>query len=173
MDLYDEELLKFWAALEQHQVEYILVGGYAVNLHGYQRFTGDLDIWLNDTLENRKKLRNVFIACDMGNFPMIETMQFVPGWTEFYLNNSLKLDIMTEMKGLEDFKFHECYEMAFVAEIDDIKIPFLHLSQLITNKRVVDRPKDRDDVTALEQIQQIHDQENDRNNDPEPPSFSR
>ncbi|MES2446994.1 MAG: hypothetical protein V4546_07415 [Bacteroidota bacterium] len=58
MDIFDEEILNFWKALEEFNVKYILVGGYAINLHGYQRFTGDLDIWLKDDLEKRKALRS-------------------------------------------------------------------------------------------------------------------
>lgn len=157
MDVFDEEILKFWKALQDNNVQYIMVGGYAINLHGYQRFTGDLDIWLKDTLENRRQLRKAFIDCNMGDFPMIEYMQFVPGWTEFYLNNSLSLDILTDMIGLEGYTFDECLQMASVADIENVNIPFLHINQLIENKKVVNRPKDQIDVLALEQIRQLRD----------------
>lgn len=73
MDVFDEGILNFWRALREYKVQYIMVGGYAANLHGYQRFTGDIDIWLKDTLENRQQLRKAFIKCDMGDYPMIET----------------------------------------------------------------------------------------------------
>lgn len=46
MDIFDEEILKFWTVLQKTKVKYIMVGGYATNLHGYQRFTGDIDIWI-------------------------------------------------------------------------------------------------------------------------------
>jgi hypothetical protein len=62
-----------------------MVGGYATNLHGYQRFTGDLDIWPKDSLDNRQHLRNAFIYCDMCDYPMLEYMQFILGWTDFHL----------------------------------------------------------------------------------------
>lgn len=155
MDIFDEEILKFWKALEEFNVKYILVGGYAINLHGYQRFTGDLDIWLKDDLENRKALRKAFLKCDMGNYPMIDYMQFIPGWTDFHLNNGLRLDILIDMKGLEGYTFDECLEMASVANIEETNIPFLHINQLIQNKKVVNRPKDQIDVLALEQIQNL------------------
>ena len=58
MDVYNEDVLAFWRALNTHQVEYIMVGGFATNLHGYQRTTKD--IMLNDSAENRKKIRKVF-----------------------------------------------------------------------------------------------------------------
>lgn len=67
MDVFDEGILNFWRALQEYKVQYIMVGGYATNLHGYQRFTGDIDIWLKDTLENRQQLRKAFIKCDMGD----------------------------------------------------------------------------------------------------------
>jgi predicted nucleotidyltransferase len=54
VDIFDEEILNFWKALQDQSVEYILVGGYAINFHGYQRFTSDLDIWLKDSLENSR-----------------------------------------------------------------------------------------------------------------------
>lgn len=155
MDVFDEDLLNFWKALYDHEVEYLLIGGYAINFHGYQRFTGDVDIWLKDTSENRKKLRKVFIACSMGDYPMIESMQFVAGWTQFRLNNGLELDILTDMKGLESYTFDECLAMASVADIEGVNIPFLHINQLIANKKVINRPKDQSDVQALEEIKKL------------------
>lgn len=155
MDIFDEEILKFWAALQNQMVRYIMVGGYATNLHGFQRYTGDIDIWIEDTLENRKRLRNAFAECGMGDFYMLETMQFVPGWTEFNLMNGLRLDIMVSMKGLESYSFDECLEMASIADIDGVQIPFLHINLLIANKKAVNRPKDQLDVIELERIKRI------------------
>lgn len=159
MDIFDEEILKFWKALQDNNVQYIMVGGYATNLHGYQRFTGDLDIWLKDTLENRQLLRKAFKDCEMGDYPMIEYMQFIPGWTDFHLNNGLRLDILIDMKGLEGYTFDECLEMASVADIENVNVPFLHINQLIENKKIVNRPKDQIDVQALEQIVQLRNKE--------------
>lgn len=155
MDIFDEEILKFWKALNVNNVQYILIGGYAINFHGYQRFTGDLDIWINDTALNRQNLRKAFASCDMGDYPMIEYMQFIAGWTDFQLNNGLRLDILTAMKGLEHYTFEECLSMASIAEIEGVKIPFLHINQLIANKNQTGRPKDRIDVEVLEQIKKL------------------
>ena len=152
MDIFDEEILKFWAALQKTKVKYIMVGGYATNLHGYQRFTGDIDIWIEDTTENRQRLREAFIESGMGDYYMLETIQFIPGWTDFHLMNGLRLDIMVNMKGLEGYSFDECLNMAAVADIDGVQIPFLHINQLIANKKAVNRPKDQQDVIELEKI---------------------
>ena len=160
MDIFDEEILIFWKALQDHDVKYIMVGGFAINMHGYQRFTGDMDIWIKDTIENRKQLRKAFISCKMGDYPLIEYMQFVPGWTEFYLNNNLKLDILVQMKGLENYGFDECLDMASIANIDEVEVPFLHLNQLIENKKTVNRPKDQIDVLALKEIKKFREEDN-------------
>ncbi len=60
----------------------------------------------------------------MGDYYMLSTMQFVPGWTYFYLNNGLRLDILIDMKGLEGYSFDECLQIASIADIDEIKVPF-------------------------------------------------
>lgn len=68
------------------------------------------------------------------------------------LMNGLRLDILVNMKGLEGYSFDECLNMASVADIDGIQIPFLHINQLIANKKAVNRPKDQQDVIELEKI---------------------
>jgi hypothetical protein len=83
---------------------------------------------------------------------MIERMQIVPGWTPFNLNNGTQLDLMVNMKGLENFTFDECLSQASTADIDDVKVPFLHINHLIINKKAVNRPKDQVDVIYLEKI---------------------
>lgn len=158
MDIFDDEILNLWRALSNNNVQYIVVGGYATNIQGYQRFTGDMDLWVNDIPENRKFLRKAFKEAGMGDFRMIETMKFVPGWTDFHLNNGLRLDILTDMKGLEDYTFQECLSIATIAEIEGLNVPFLHLNQLIENKKAVNRFKDQMDVKELEKIKIIREE---------------
>jgi len=95
----------------------------------------------------------------MGDYYMMETIQFVPGWTDFQLNNGLRLDIMVDMKGLENFSFQECLSIAAVAEIEGVKVPFLHMNQLIANKKAVNRPKDQIDVIELEKISKLREED--------------
>ena len=114
-----------------------------------------LTFWIDDTRENRKALRSAFAECGIGDYDMVETMQFIPGWTDFHLNNGLCLDIMINLKGLEGYSFDECLKMASIADIDSVLIPFLHINQLIANKKAVNRPKDQVDVIELERIQKM------------------
>ena len=60
MDIFDEDIIKFWKSLQDNSVRYIMAGGFATNLHGYQRYTADIDIWIEDSLTNRANLRKAF-----------------------------------------------------------------------------------------------------------------
>jgi hypothetical protein len=136
-----------------------MVGGFATNMNGYQRITTDIDVWFEDTQENRENMRLAFKDYGMGDFFMLATMQIVPGWTNFHLNNGVRLDLLVDMKGLEGYTFDECYQMSNKADIDGIIIPFLHINHLIINKKAVNRPKDQLDVIYLEKIKKIREEE--------------
>jgi len=155
MDLLDEELLNFWRVLNKNQVRYIMVGGFAVRFNGYNRHTDDVDLWLDDTLTNRHALRQTFSELKYGDYASLETMVFVPGWTSFYIAFGVELDIMTSMKGLEDQSFDLCYERAVKANIDGVEVPFLHINDLISNKKAVARQRDQNDVQELEKIRAL------------------
>ncbi len=157
MDIFNEQLIDFWQKLNDNNVNYIMVGGFATVFHGFSRTTEDVDLWLEDTLENRKNLRKAFIELEQGDFESIETMDFIPGWTTFY-GAGIEIDIMTEMKGLENISFDECLKLASIADIEGVKIPFLHINHLIENKKAINRPKDKIDVEQLEKIKKIRDE---------------
>jgi hypothetical protein len=158
MYMLDDELLRFWKALNENKVRYIMVGGFATRFHGFNRNTDDLDMWLEDTIENRKNLRTSFSELGYGDFSSLEMMQFVPGWTNFYIGGGIELDIMTSMKGLENISFSECLSMASIADLEGVEVPFLHISHLIENKKIVNRPKDQVDVIELEKILKIREE---------------
>jgi hypothetical protein len=155
MDIFDEDLLAFWRALNKREVRYIMVGGVATNLNGYQRTTEDIDIWLDDNLANREQFRVAFREYSGTDISDIANIQFIPGWVNFRLNNGFILDILVTMKGLEDFSFDDCLRQANMADIEDVRIPFLHINHLIANKKAVNRPKDQLDVMSLEDLKKL------------------
>ena len=93
-----DQILSIWKYFFQFNVKYITIGGFAVSFHGYNRSTGDIDILLEDSTENRYKLRNAFVEIGLGDIKELETMQFVAGWTEFSLEHGFTLDIMNSSK---------------------------------------------------------------------------
>ncbi|CAN5420837.1 hypothetical protein BH10BAC1_BH10BAC1_15190 [soil metagenome] len=152
MDVLDEDIIKLWRLLHENDVKYILIGGFATNLHGFNRMTADVDIWLKDTLENRKKLRAVINQLDLGDFEGLESMQLIPGWSSFVLSSGLELDIMTSLKGFEASDFDECFDLSVTAIIENIPVRFLSLNHLIKAKKEVFREKDKIDLLELEKI---------------------
>lgn len=155
MDILDEDILSLWRSLNNNDVRYIMIGGFATNLHGYNRATNDIDLWIDDTLQNRKNLRKALKEQGSGDYDVIESMQFVPGWTDFQLNFGFKLDVMTSVKGLENIGFEECYNFAVIAEIEKIQVKFLHFNHLIICKKATGRPKDLLDIEELEKIKNL------------------
>ncbi|MBK7882832.1 MAG: hypothetical protein IPJ81_02590 [Chitinophagaceae bacterium] len=151
MDIFDEDLVNFWKSLSGNEVKYLMVGDMATHIHGFKRFEGILHIWIKDEIQNRKNLGSAMKIFGYEDLSW-EEMQFIPGWTNFYISNGIVLDILISMKGLEGLSFDECHRFATIAEIENVKIPFLHINHLIANKKAVNRPKDQIDVIELEKI---------------------
>jgi hypothetical protein len=154
MDLFDEDLLSLWRAFEKWNVRYILVGGFATNLHGYLRSTGDVDIWIDKQLANRKLLRKAFAETGFGDMEELETMQLVAGWSTISFGAGFTLDFMEDLKGMEEEGFAECFEMAEQLTIEGIQIRFLHYNHLIKSKQASNRLKDQLDIEELKKIKE-------------------
>jgi hypothetical protein len=147
-----EQIFVIWKYFKVYDVRYITIGGFAVNIYGYNRNTGDLDILVDDTLENRKNLRKAFKDIGIGDFEALETMDFIPGWTDFSLDFGLRLDIMTAVKGLEDKSFQELYDDATIVLLGGVEVKFIDYDSLIQAKKASNRPKDQLDIEELNKL---------------------
>lgn len=147
-----EQIFLIWKYFKEHDVRYITIGGFAVNIYGYSRNTGDLDILIDDTLDNRRNLRKAFIDIGIGDFETLETMDFIPGWTDFSLNFGLRLDIMTTVKGLEDKSFQELFDEATIVLLGGVEVKFIDYYSLILAKKASNRPKDQLDIEELNKL---------------------
>ncbi|MBD0294649.1 MAG: nucleotidyltransferase [Flavisolibacter sp.] len=156
MDLFNNAFIQLWQCLNDAGVRYIVVGEFATNFHGYQRYTGDVNLYIEDTPENRKRLRQAYATYGMGDYQIFETTPFIPGWVDFPLQNGVRLDIMTALKGVE-LSFDECLHQAPVFNVEGVQFHCLHINHLIANKKAVNRPKDHLDVLELEKIKSLKD----------------
>ncbi|MFV8358398.1 nucleotidyltransferase [Flavobacterium sp. XS1P32] len=147
-----KQILDVWKYLSENNVNYLTIGGFAVNIYGYGRNTGDIDIFIEDTVANRENLRIAIKQMGLGNFESIKTMQFLPGWTDFTLNINFRLDIMTSVKGLENKPFATLLEKANIIDIDGIPVVFIDYDNLIIAKKAVNRLKDQLDIEELEKL---------------------
>lgn len=101
-NIFNDDFRDFLKAVNDKEVEYILVGGMAVILHGYVRGTGDMDLWVNKTEANYKKIVKAFNAFGMPVFDM--TMDSFMGETSdvwSFGREPVKIEILTNVKGLD------------------------------------------------------------------------
>lgn len=147
-NIFYQDFRDFIQALNDNQVEYILVGGYSVILHGGSRTTGDMDIWVRKEKKNYIKLVKAFTQFGMPVFDMTES--------NFLHNENLdvftfgkapvSIDIMTNVKGVN---FEECIKAAQEFEDDGLKIRLIHVNHLIQAKTAAGRSKDISDIDSL------------------------
>lgn len=150
MNLFEEEIENFLIMLSKHEVRYLLVGGLAVNFHGYSRTTGDVDLWLDESKENRIKLINALKEYKIEGAEAFLTHPLIAGYSELLLDNGIYVDFMSDLQFFKQNNFNECYEIADFFKINDtINVPVLHVNKLISEKQQSSRPKDKDDAEQL------------------------
>ncbi len=154
MDLFDEDLLSLWRAFEKWKVSYILVGGFATNLHGYLRTTGDVDVWIDKHIDNRKLLRKAFAETGFGDMEELESMQLVAGWSTISFGAGFTIDLIEDLKGMEEEGFDQCFQMAEQLIVEDVPIRFLHYNHLIKSKEASNRLKDQLDIQELKKLKE-------------------
>jgi hypothetical protein len=147
-DIFQDDFRDFIKCLNLYKVEYLLVGGYAVILHGYARTTGDMDIWVNRTAENYMRIQMAFLKFGMPTFDMTkENFLHHENWDVFRFGRPpVAIDIMVKMA---DFDFMTCYEKARIFSYEEFEVKVIHYQQLIEAKRAASRPKDLDDLENL------------------------
>ena len=151
----NSQIIEIWKYFSLNRVKYLTIGGFAVNIYGYGRNTGDIDIFIEDSIENRENLRLALKQSGIGDFENMSTIQFIPGWTDISLNFNLRLDIMTSVKGLENITFEQLLEKAYIAEINDIPVYFIDYENLNIAKKAANRPKDILDIEELEKLNRL------------------
>jgi len=147
-NIFNPDFRDFLEALNVQDVRYLLVGGYAVILHGYARTTGDMDVWIDNTAENYDPLTRAFQSFGMPLFDMtLENFMASEKFEVFRFGRKpVAIDIMIKMA---DFTFSECYDRAEIFEDQGLNIPVVHIQDLIAAKKIAGRAKDLDDIQHL------------------------
>ena len=150
--IVQEDFLEFIAALNGQQVEYLIVGGYAVIYHGYPRTTGDLDVWVNKTEENYDRLVKTFEDFGMPTFDMTkENFLSKPELDVFAFGRSpVSIEILNSVKGL---KFEGAFENSVTTEMSGVEVRLLSREDLLVAKRAANRPRDINDIENLSEDQ--------------------
>ncbi len=153
MNVLEDEVLELFKLLSKNNVRYILVGGLAVNHYGYSRTTGDVDLWLEDTKENRNSLVNTFKDLGIDGAEMFLTHPLIAGFAEVLLSRGIYIDLMAALQFFKQEKFNECYSISKDWKIDgNTIVKVLHIINLIEEKEKSKRAKHNDDAIHLKEI---------------------
>lgn len=137
---------EFLQLLNAYQVEYLLIGGYAVGYHGYPRATADMDIWI---ALNPANANSVVAALKSFGFDLPELS------ADLFLKEDqivrmgvppVRLEIVTTISGVN---FDECYDERVVDILDGVEVNLISLQHLKMNKQASGRYKDLNDLENL------------------------
>lgn len=145
LDLH-QDFREFVELLNIHEVEYLVVGGYAVAYYGHPRFTGDIDFWIAISAENAKKVIQVlhdfgFAASGLQQPDLMQENIVIQLGYE-----PVRIDILTSVTGLS---FDDCFSRSIKADLEGLLVNFVHLNDLKINKASTGRVKDLGDLEYL------------------------
>lgn len=151
MDLFAPETAELIGLLRQHRVDYMLVSGLAVNLYGYQRTTGDLDIWIQPTTENFLRTLAAIESFGFSMTGMHEQAAIVAteGMTIRVSDGAFVADFMSHISGI---RYEEAAPNRHLFDLDGLVVYVIHRNDLVINKLASGRPKDQDDVFSLQRV---------------------
>jgi hypothetical protein len=142
------DLLRLFAA---HEVRYLIVGGYAAMRYSQPRFTKDLDVWIEPSMENARRLTAAFSEFGMPMIDVIpedfsrEGLQYMVGRTP------VLFDFLTS---LPEMNFAQCWENRTSEQEAGFAIHYLGVNDLIRAKLVANRPQDLMDISEIKRAQE-------------------
>lgn len=146
------EFLRVLEAFNAKGVKWMVVGGYAVNFYGYSRTTGDIDLYIKDSTENRRHLVDALESLGYGRFDALLTLPILAGFCEIMMDDGIYADLMTQIPGIDPGEFDIDLEKCEKTKISGVEVRYISYKQLIENKKATGRPKDTQDIQALEEI---------------------
>ncbi len=138
-----EELFRL---LEEHRVDYMIVGGYAVAFHGYPRFTKDVDIFFESSRENVTRLRSALMAFGFEREDLPEEAFAAPGNVLTFGEAPSRVDLLNAIDGV---RYADAKANAVRGSYGSAQVTFIGRDDLIRNKRATTRPQDKVDAEEL------------------------
>ena len=145
--MLNQDFREFVQSLNDKQVRYLVVGGYAVALHGYPRYTKDIDIWIELAPANASRIVRALEQFGFGSLGL-EAKDFLEADTIIQLGYPpRRIDLLTTLPGVD---FNQCFATKVVVEMGGIPINFIDLENLKKNKRATGRAQDIADIENLD-----------------------
>jgi predicted nucleotidyltransferase len=150
--MLNEDYKEMLQLLLEEQVDFIIVGAYALGAHGYPRATGDIDIWVKPNNTNSRKLYKA-LARFGAPLEQIEIDDFSMEGIIFQIGLiPRRIDIITKIDGVT---YEEADEDKITVEVEGLMLPVISLEKLIKNKMATGREKDELDIKTLKK-KKIH-----------------
>ena len=144
--MFNQDFKEFIQSLNDNQVRYLVVGGYAVALHGYPRYTKDIDIWIDLSSANAARVISALKQFGFGSLGLKE-QDFLEEDTIIQLGNPpRRIDLLTTLPGVE---FEPCFVEKVVVDMDWLPVNFIDLDNLKKNKLATGRAQDIADIENL------------------------
>jgi hypothetical protein len=138
-----KELFEFFNV---HNVQYLIVGSYALAFHGSPRYTGDIDVYVKPDKENAIKVMQALTDFGFGSIGL-EASDFESPDKVVQLGISpVRIDLITSISGVD---WDTAYKGSETGHYGNVTVNFIGRSEFITNKRASGRKKDLADLEAL------------------------
>jgi predicted nucleotidyltransferase len=145
----DKDFREFIELLNVHQVDYLVIGGYAVNYHGYPRYTKDIDFLLWMTKPNIEKLMSAIKDFGFGGLGL-KIEDFMNAENIIQLGyEPHRIDLLVDVEGVD---FQDCYKRRSEGDLDGTVVKFLSLQDLIIAKKKAGRLQDLADAEQLQRL---------------------
>jgi len=145
----NEDFRDIIAALDEAGARFLVVGAHAMAVHGVPRATGDLDVWIDPSLENSSRVWAALLrfGAPVAALGVSEADLTKPGTVVQIGLPPRRIDILTEITGVD---FAAAWASRVEHSIAGLAMPFIGREHLLENKRATGRLKDLADVEALE-----------------------
>jgi Nucleotidyltransferase of unknown function (DUF6036) len=138
------------SCLKDEEVDFIIVGAYALAAHGFPRATGDIDIWVRNSFENAPKIMRALVKFGAPTSHLSEEDFTAPDVIVQLGVEPSRIDLLT---GIDGVGFEEAWQNKISVTIDDLEIDILSKEDLLRNKLATGRDKDQGDIVWLEKNQ--------------------
>ena len=145
--MLNQDFKEFVQSLNDNDVRYLVIGGYAVALHGHPRYTKDIDIWIQMTPENANRMVAALDDFGFGSLGLRAEDFLVPDQVIQLGYPPSRIDLIASPPGVD---FETCYDSRVQTEIDGVAISFIDLENLKKSKRAAGRLQDLADLENLQ-----------------------
>ena len=145
--MLNQDFKELAQSLNDNGVRYLVVGGYAVALHGHPRYTKDMDVWICLSEENAANVIKALDQFGFGSLGLQPEDFLVPDQTIQLGYPPSRIDLMTSLEGVD---FESCYASRVPVVIDGVTVNFIDLENLKKNKKATGRLQDLADLENLE-----------------------